>query len=76
MRLGRRLTEVERRHLREMRALGRKHGGEMADVEERHRGEVEDLVKKQEEELGESRSGPADGPEEQGGPKEGLWPGS
>ena len=68
MRLGRRRTELERRHLREMRALGRKHGGEMADVEERHRGELEALAEKQEKELGESRSGPADGPEEQGGP--------
>ena len=65
MRLGRRRTELERRHLREMRARGRKHGGEL-----------EDLVERQSKELGESRSGPADGPEEQGGPKEGLWPGS
>ena len=66
-RFGPRLSELERRQRREMRALGRKHGREMADVEERHRGELEDLVTKQSEELGESRSGPADGPEEQGG---------
>ena len=56
-RFGRRLTELERRHLREMRALGRKHGGEL-----------EDLVERQSKELGESRADPADGPEEQGGP--------
>ena len=55
-RFGRRLTELARRQLREMRALARKHGREMADVEER-----------QSKELGESKSDPADGPEEQGG---------
>ena len=66
-RFGRRLTELARRHLQETRALGRKHGGEMAEVEERHRRELEDLEERQSKELGESRSGPADGPEEQGG---------
>ena len=46
-RFGRRLTELERRHFRERRALGRKHEREMADVEQRHRGELEDLVNNQ-----------------------------
>ena len=54
-RFGRRLTELERRQQREMRALGRKHGRELADLEEKHS-----------KELGESRADPADGPEEQG----------
>ena len=66
-RFGSRLTELERRQQREMRALGRKHGREMADVEERHRGELADLEEKQRKELGEPRADPADGPEEQGG---------
>ena len=67
VKFGRKLTEIERRQRREMRALGRRHGGEMADVEERHLQELAELEERHRQELEEPGADPADGPEEQGG---------
>ena len=64
---GRKRTEMERRQLRESRALGREHGGEMANLEIKHSTELAELEEKHRKELEESGAGPADGPEEQEG---------
>ena len=67
VKFGRKLTEIERRQRREMRALGRRHGGEVGRLEIQHQAELDELEERHRQELEEPGADPADGPEEQGG---------